>query len=108
MSNTQTFFTETLPAKLTEQPDVAEEINDTIQFDIEGAGTWTLDLTEAPGSVKEGGIDEAGCVVSCAAEDFESMLDNPAGAMSLFVNGKIVISNMGLLFPLYNKIFQGE
>lgn len=100
MSNVASFFNDSLPAKLTEHPDLADEINAIYQFDIEGAGTWTVDLTEAPGSVSEGAHDDPGCVVTCADEDFSSLLENPATGMMLFTMGKLKVSNVGLALSL--------
>lgn len=100
MSDVAKFFNETMPAKLQEHPELAEDINAIYQFDIEGAGTWTVDMTEPPGSVSEGPHDEPGCVVTCEEEDFKSLLDNPANGMMLFTMGKLKVSNVGLALSL--------
>jgi hypothetical protein len=104
MSDVQTFFAETMPAKLKEHPELAEEINDVYQFDIEGAGTWTVDLTDPPGEVREGPTEEPGCVVTCAEEDFATLLDDPASGMMLFTMGKLKVSNVGLALSLQKLI----
>ena len=103
MSDVTTFFNDTMPAKLVESPDLSE-INSVYQFDIEGAGTWTVDLTKTPGEVSEGAHEEPDCVVTCEAEDFESLLENPANGMMLFTMGKLKVSNVGLALSLQKII----
>lgn len=100
MSDVAAFFNETMPAKLKEHPDLAEDIAAIYQFDIEGAGTWTVDMSTPPGSVTEGPHEEPGCVVTCAEEDFASLLENPANGMMLFTMGKLKVSNVGLALSL--------
>jgi hypothetical protein len=99
MADVTTFFSDYLPNKITENPDLAKEINAVYQFDIEGLGTWTVDLTDA-GTVAEGAHDDPGCVVTCASEDFGTLLDNPAAGMMLFTMGKLKVSNVGLAMSL--------
>ena len=100
MSDVATFFNDTMPEKLKEHPDLAADINAIYQFDIDGAGVWTVDLTDGAGTVTEGAHEEPGCVVTCADEDFQSLLDNPANAMMLFTMGKLKVSNVGLALSL--------
>jgi len=99
MADVKAFFSEYLPNKIAENPDLAKEVNAVYQFDIEGAGTWTVDLT-GDGAVGEGPHDEPGCVVTCADEDFGTLLDNPAAGMMLFTMGKLRVSNVGLAMSL--------
>lgn len=100
MADTADFFTNDLPTKLTENPALAADIANSYVFDIDGAGAWTVDLTEGAGKVTEGAIEEPGCTVSCAKEDFEKLLDNPAAGMMLFTMGKLKVSNVGLALSL--------
>ena len=93
MSKTQGFFNEYLPNKLQKNPDLASSVNQIYQFDITGAGTWTVDLTSGQGEVSEGAHDNPGCITS-AEGDFESLLDNPQSAMMLMTTGKLKISNL--------------
>ena len=104
MSDVAAFFNDEMPAKLQEHPELAEDINAVYQFDIEGSGTWTVDLTTPPGTVSEGPHDEPGCVVTCAEEDFQSLLENPANGMMLFTMGKLRVSNVGLALSLQTLI----
>jgi len=100
MADVNDFFANYLPNKLTEHPDLAPDINAIYVFDIEGAGQWTVDLTEGAGSVAEGAVDEPGCTVTATADDFGTLLDNPAQGMMLFTMGKLKVSNVGLALSL--------
>jgi hypothetical protein len=98
MADVQDFFTNYLPKKLTENPSIAKDINAIYVFDIDGAGKWTVDLTG--GGIQEGAVENPGCVVSAKKPDFESLLDNPSGAMMLFMQGKLKVTNVGLALSL--------
>ncbi len=100
MADIKDFFGNYLPQKLKDNPDLAEDIGAIYVFDLEGAGQWTVDLTVGTGEVKEGGVEEPGCTVTAAAEDFETLLDNPAQGMMLFTMGKLKVSNVGLALSL--------
>ena len=99
MADTHDFFANYLPSKLAKNPDLAKSINATYQFDIDGAGTWTVDLT-GDGAVSEGGIDAPGCVVTAKKADFEKLLDKPSSGMMLFTMGKLKVTNVGLAMSL--------
>lgn len=100
MKDTNDFFSNYLPGKLAENPDLAADINAVYVFDIDGAGQWTVDLTDGAGSVKEGAADDPGCTVSAAKDDFEGLLENPASGMQLFIMGKLTVTNPGLALSL--------
>jgi hypothetical protein len=99
MADLQNFFTEYLPKKLIKNPDLCTEINAIYQFDLDGFGIYTVDLT-GEGEVRSGACEEPGCVVTAASTDFEMLLDNPASAMMLFSMGKLKVSNIGLALSL--------
>jgi len=100
MADVKDFFENTLPKKLQDHPELSADINNTYQFDIADAGTWTVDLTKTPGEVSEGGMEDPGCVVTAATDDFGSLLDNPASGMMLFTMGKLKVTNVGLALSL--------
>lgn len=100
MADTQDFFANYLPEKLRDNPGLASEINAIYVFDIDGAGQWTVDLTRDGGVVEEGAAADAGCTVSAAKGDFETLLDNPAQGMMLFTMGKLKVTNVGLALSL--------
>lgn len=95
MADTRDFFANWLPNKLSGNPDLVKSINAIYVFDIDGAGTWTVDLTGA-GTVTEGGHASPGCTVTAKQADWENMLENPSSAMMMFMSGKLKVSNVGL------------
>lgn len=95
MADTQDFFSNWLPNKLSTNPDLVKSINAIYQFDIDGAGQWTVDLT-GNGTINEGPSSTPGCVVTASKADFENMLDNPSSAMMLFMSGKLKVTNVAL------------
>ena len=97
MARTEEFFSDYLPNKLDGNDDL-KSIGATFQFDIEGAGTWNLDLAE--GAVSEGPMDDPGCVIETDRETWETMLETPSKAIQLFMMGKIKASNIGLATQL--------
>jgi putative sterol carrier protein len=95
MADTNDFFKNWLPNKLATNPDLVKSINAVYQFDIDGAGQWTVDL-KGPGTVTEGPHPSPDCVVTAGKGDFEAMLDNPTSAMMLFMSGKLKVTNVAL------------
>jgi putative sterol carrier protein len=95
MADTQDFFTNWLPNKLKNNPDLVKSINAVYVFDIDGGGQWTVDLT-GEGVVRAGPHDSPGCTVSASKADWEQMLDNPSAAMMMFMSGKLKVTNVGL------------
>ncbi len=101
MSATKNFFETILPQKLQEHEELAENIGAAIQFDIEGAGIWTLDCRDG-GKVVEGPVDEPGCVVATKAENWEQILENPMMATQFFMMGELTATDLGLAMQLQN------
>jgi putative sterol carrier protein len=101
MADTNQFFSAYLPKKIASNPGLSDTVNAIIQFDIDGAGTWTVNLKDNA-EVNEGGSEDNDCVISCAKEDFENLLDNPSLGMMLFMTGKLKASNLALATKLQN------
>jgi putative sterol carrier protein len=99
MADTKGFFEEYLPAKLKKNPDLAKSVNAVFQFEIDGAGTWALDLT-GEGSVVEGKHENPGCVIKADKATWEGILDNPGSAISKVMTGKLKVSNTMLATKL--------
>ena len=75
-------------------------MNAVYQFDIAGAGTWTVDLTPAGNKVTEGAAENPGCVLKADKETWEKILDNPSLAIHMAMMGKLKVSNIGLATQL--------
>lgn len=100
MADTTEFFEKFLPEKIASNASLQASVKNSIQFDIAGAGTWTLDLSSAPGSVVAGAVASPGCVITVSKADWEKLLDNPGVAMQLFMMGKLKASNVALAMQL--------
>lgn len=63
--------------------------------------TWTVDLKNAPGSVKEGKVGKVDCTVTLADSDFVSLITGKANGQQLFMSGKLKLQgNMALALKL--------
>ena len=69
------------------------------QFNIEGAGQWTLDLKDT-NSVTEGVTENADCTIGTNEETFEAMLVDPMVAMNAFMSGQLTLDNMALAMQI--------
>ncbi len=94
MSKTQGFFAEYLPNKIANSPGMVDDVAAIIVFDIDGAGSWTVNLKDSPGAVTEGLAGASDCTVSCSQDTFDQVLTNPNSAMMMFATGKLKVSNM--------------
>lgn len=97
MADTFEFFEKMLPAKLAADPDL-KSLDAVYQFEIDGAGTWTLDLKV--GEVRNGATDAADCVIMVSREDWEQVVDNPMLATSFFMGGRLKTTALGLAIQL--------
>ena len=97
MADTTEFFTEYLPNKLATKPDL-KTIGGVFQFDITGAGTWSLDLNE--GTVTPGPHDSPGCKITTDKATWETILDTPSKAVQMFMMGKLKATNIGMATKL--------
>ena len=99
MADTFTFFKEFLPNRIAEDPDLVASVNAVYQFDIQGAGTWTVDLTGG-GEVREGPTEEPGCVITVDKEHWDQVVANPMLATQFFFQGSLKASDLGLAMQL--------
>lgn len=100
MADTREFFEKYMPEKLTANPALVSSVKAIFQFDVTGAGSWSIDLLNPPGAVTEGATAGAGCVITVGKDDWEKLLDNPGLGMQLFMTGKLKASNIGLAMQL--------
>ena len=104
MSKTTSFFADYLPQKLSAHPDLAGKVDQIFQFDINGVGSWHVDLTVGEGSVSTGPHDDPDCTITCSEAAFEQILDEPGSAMVLMTKGELTVSNLTAALSL-QKIF---
>jgi len=80
---------------------VLKSINGVFHYKISGQ-SWTIDLKNAPGSVKKGEPSgKADVTITLEEKDFLDLINGKANGQSLFVSGKLKIQgNMGLAMKL--------
>jgi putative sterol carrier protein len=75
-------------------------------FDIEGAGTWKVDVDDGSVSVSEGGADgDADVTISTSQETFERIIAGEQNPTSAYMTGKLKVKgDMGAAMKL-QKLF---
>ena len=95
-------FFEGLPSRV-DQSKTAGMTNSYL-FDIEGAGTWKVDVNDGQVNVAEGG-DGADATISASEETFERIIRGDLNPTSAYMTGKIKIKgDMGAALKL-QKLF---
>ncbi len=75
-------------------------VNASYKFEIEGDGTWVVEIADGSINVSEGDGD-AQCTVTVASEDFNAILDGSLNPQMAFMSGKLKIAgDMGLAMKL--------
>lgn len=93
------FFNEYLFNKVKNDLSFVVDVNVVFQFDIEGVGSWILDLI-GEGLVCEGIYDVFGCIIISDKGIWEKIFDNLSEVMKMFMFGKLKVSNIGLVTQL--------
>ena len=57
-------------------------------FEIEGAGTWRVEVNDGTVAVEEGG-GTADCTISMGEETFRKLASREQSAMSAYISGKL-------------------
>jgi putative sterol carrier protein len=101
MTSAREFF-ETLETRV--DPSRTAGMNNSYLFDIEGAGTWKVDVTDGKVSVSEGG-EEADAVISTSEETFDKLTSGEQNPTSAYMTGKLKVKgDMGAAMKL-QKLF---
>jgi putative sterol carrier protein len=84
-------FEEKIASRLTSNPDVAEKIKSSYQFDLtgDGGGKWAVDLKTPPGQVTEGEIEAPSVTITMAAKDFVDLVEGRLNGQMAFMQGKL-------------------
>jgi putative sterol carrier protein len=95
-------FFDTLPSRVDTSKTAG--MNNSYLFDIEGAGTWKVDVQDGSVSVSEGGGD-ADVTISTSEETFEKMVSGEQNPTSAYMTGKLKVKgDMGAAMKL-QKLF---
>jgi putative sterol carrier protein len=81
-------FFESLPSRV--DPARTAGVNKSYVFDIEGAGVWKVDVTDAGVEVTEGGGD-ADVTIHASEETFRAIAEGNQNPTTAFMTGKLKI-----------------
>ena len=96
-------FFDSLPERAT--PERTAGINKTYRFVIDGAGTWTVAVTDEGAKVTEDGSGDVDATVSTSEETFEKLLSREQSPTTAFMLGKVKVDgDMGAVMKL-QKLF---
>jgi putative sterol carrier protein len=95
-------FFAALPSRV--DPAKTAGMSNSYVFDIDGAGTWTVNVADGAVTVGEG--DGGGdCTISASAETFERIVRGEQNATAAYMSGKLKIKgDMGAAMKL-QKLF---
>jgi SCP-2 sterol transfer family len=99
-------FNDLLPVGLQAWPDRAREINAIFSFVVEGEGSWTLDCTCTPPTVKSG-IHSPAITIETDKDSFKQVLSDYNAGIDLYFKNKIRVTgdtNLGLKLALFFDI----
>jgi putative sterol carrier protein len=81
-------FFETLPSRIDRSRTAG--VNKSYVFDIEGAGVWKVDVTDAGVEVTEGGGD-ADVTIRASEETFRAIAEGEQNPTTAFMTGKLKV-----------------
>ncbi len=101
MASTKEFF-DGLESRV--DPSKTAGMKNSYLFEIEGAGTWKVDVDDGTVKVTEGGGD-ADCTISTTEETFEKIASGEQNPTSAYMTGKLKVKgDMGAAMKL-QKLF---
>ena len=101
MASTKEFF-DGLESRV--DPSKTAGMKNSYLFEIEGAGTWKVDVEDGTVKVTEGG-GEADCTISTTEETFEKIASGEQNPTSAYMTGKLKVKgDMGAAMKL-QKLF---
>jgi putative sterol carrier protein len=102
MATVSEFF-EGLPSRVDESKTAG--MNNTYRFDVEGAGSWTVDVQDGTVSVAQDGGAEADCTIQTSEEIFQKLINGEQNPTTAYMTGKLKVKgDMGAAMKL-QKLF---
>jgi 3-hydroxyacyl-CoA dehydrogenase/3a,7a,12a-trihydroxy-5b-cholest-24-enoyl-CoA hydratase len=77
-----------LAKRLADNAGLAKEVGAVLQFAVDGR-SWLVDLTTAPGTVREGADAKAAAVLTVSDDDLVSLSKGEQTAKSLYQHGQL-------------------
>lgn len=96
-------FEEKIAQRLAANPQVAEKINSSYQFDItgDGGGQWAVDLTKKSDFVVPGTIADPKVTITMSSKDFVDLVEGRLNGQMAFMQGKLKLKgDMSLALKL--------
>lgn len=103
MAESVTQFFEELPSRA--DPSKIAGINNTYRFDVEGAGSWTVDVQDGTVSVTQDGDVQPDTTLKVSEENFQKLLSGELNPTTAYMTGKLKLEgDMGAAMKL-QKLF---
>jgi putative sterol carrier protein len=86
-------------------PDKIAGVNNTYRFDIEDAGSWTVDVQDGNVNVAQEGDTEPDVTIAVSEENFQKLISGDLNPTTAYMTGKLKIKgDMGAAMKL-QKLF---
>lgn len=103
MADSVSEFFEGLPSRVDSSK--IEGMNNTYRFDVDGAGSWTVDVSDGQVSVAQDGDGEADCTIAVSDDNFQKLVAGELNPTTAYMTGKLKIKgDMGAAMKL-QKLF---
>jgi putative sterol carrier protein len=96
-------FFEKLPSRVDESKTAG--LTNTYRFDVDGAGSWTVDVQDGKVSVTQNGDADPDVTISASEETFQKLVSGEQNPTTAYMTGKLKIQgDMGAAMKL-QKLF---
>ena len=103
MAQSVSEFFDGLPSRVDESKTAG--MNNTYRFDVDGAGSWTVEVQDGKVSVSQNGDAEPDCTIAVSEENFQKLIDGDLNPTTAYMTGKLKIQgDMGAAMKL-QKLF---
>ena len=103
MAQSVSEFFEGLPSQVDESKTAG--MTNTYRFDIDGAGSWTVDVQDGKVSVAQDGAADPDVTISTSEDNFQKLVNGELNPTTAYMTGKLKIKgDMGAAMKL-QKLF---
>ena len=86
-------------------PKAAAGVDEVFQYDIEGAGSWQVKVTDGTSTLTQGTPDDASVTLATDPDTLKAVLSGEMDGMQAFMSGKIKASGNLMLAMRLNDLF---